>query len=306
MLLDYGELVGPDAPPDLGRGIESTRKRLWDLDSRYGEHSAGEGSGSHPRDDGSPGLPTLRRGAARQAAVTGGVRCIIYDSCDYFAAGLADALRASAGAAVRRVADRAQLAEQVRRFRPDVVIASLEPPSEACKVVRSVPNVPVLVMSWTLQEDQAFDIFRAGASAFAHKETSVSDLLATIDNVIRGSTIPLDCRSSSGGPTVRNRATTSSRLTPREHEIVDLLAVGLSNVQIARQMGIAHQTVKNHLHNAMRRSGVSSRLALLVQTRAQGGAVFGHLDAEVGPALAPDAIPALRDHDRGDLTARCN
>lgn len=172
-------------------------------------------------------------------------------------------------------------------------------------MVRSVPNVPVLVMSWTLQEDSAVEIFRAGASAFAHKETSVSDLLGTIDNVIRGLTVPLEGRSSSGRPTVRNRAMISGRLTPREHEIVDLLAVGLSNVQIARHMGIAHQTVKNHLHNAMRRSGASSRLALLVQTRAQGGAVFGHLDAEVGPALAPDASPALRDHDGGDRATGC-
>ncbi|HEX2699991.1 MAG TPA: response regulator transcription factor [Acidimicrobiales bacterium] len=196
--------------------------------------------------------------------------CLICDPCDYFAAGLAAAIDAAASAEVVRVADRRMVPDEVRRRRPDVVIASLEPPGEACELIATLGDVPVLVMSWSVREDQAVEVFRAGGRAFVHKETPVADLLRVMDEVASGLTVLPEARRAQRGPghlgaPVNDAA---AQLTPRESEIVSLLAVGLSNVQIARHMGIAHQTVKNHLHNAMRKLGVSSRLALLLHTKA--------------------------------------
>lgn len=181
-------------------------------------------------------------------------------------------------------ADVDEALEKVREAKPNVVLLDFgledhDSLSLTATVHSEVPSARVIVMGLLpLQEDVA-DYVRAGASGFIMKDASFDDFFATIRAVAAGAEVLPSAltnslfsqiaRNAAGGG--RARVLESVRLTNRERQVVDLLAEGLSNKEIANRLHIAVHTVKSHVHNVLEKLALRSRLEVAAFSHGAGG-----------------------------------
>jgi len=197
------------------------------------------------------------------------IRCVIGDRSVVFTEGLASVLRRSGEVAVVGATSTPdEVPALVNTLRPDVVIASFEPPALAVAVAQLVRDRPVLVLTWSRREDDLIDAVRAGAGGLVHKDAEPEEILQAIADVAAGrSAFPpgwerllVSRLDGHAGGTHRRRD--SVTLTQRERDIVQLIVDGHSNKALAAALGIAHQTAKNHVRHVMAKARVSSRTQL--------------------------------------------
>jgi DNA-binding NarL/FixJ family response regulator len=161
-------------------------------------------------------------------------------------------------------AERGDLAlELLNSLQPDVMLLDVRMPGmsgiETTRRVRAAfPKIRVLILS--AHADFAVEAFRAGASGYVLKSAHSSELVAALRSVFSGSTVIQGALAeglsifASGG---RSRAT--DLLSPREAQILQLIARGLTNRTIAREIGVAPRTAEQHVHNIFVKVGVRSR-----------------------------------------------
>jgi len=159
---------------------------------------------------------------------------------------------------------RAAVAE-AKRHRPDVAILDIGMPElngvEAARQIRAVsPVTEVLVLSAHGSEKLAREIFDAGGRGYLVKEDADQDLLAAVDAVRQHkpyftSKLADWVTRQMGEPTGK---ASRGRLTPREREIVQLLAEGKSNKEAATMLGISAKTIETHRANIMLKLNVHS------------------------------------------------
>jgi DNA-binding NarL/FixJ family response regulator len=159
---------------------------------------------------------------------------------------------------------RAAVAE-AKRLKPDVAILDIGMPElngvEAARQIRAVsPVTEVLVLSAHGSEKLAREIFDAGGRGYLVKEDADQDLLAAVDAVRQHkpyftSKLADWVTRQMGEPTGK---ASRSRLTPREREIVQLLAEGKSNKEAATMLGISVKTIETHRANIMLKLNVHS------------------------------------------------
>jgi DNA-binding NarL/FixJ family response regulator len=166
---------------------------------------------------------------------------------------------------------------------PDVVLVDIRLPSTngidlARRIVEGHPDATVVVLSAYDDEDYVRAALAVGASAYLLKTTPGADLVRAIRDARRG-TVVLDPGVARDrppdGPDGTVGGTASGALTARERQVVLLVARGLANKAIARQLGISTRTVEAHLNHAFEKLGASSRTELVtvaVATGALGGA----------------------------------
>ena len=156
----------------------------------------------------------------------------------------------------------------VEASHPDVVIMDVRLPGrsgiEACREIRSAfPDTKVLMLTAHSDDEALFSSIMAGAAGFVLKQVRGSDLVGAIRQVARGESL-LD-------PTVTARVLARLRgdgaqpndgtadLTPQERKILDLVAEGMTNRQIAEKVFLAEKTVKNYVSNILMKLGLSRR-----------------------------------------------
>lgn len=143
------------------------------------------------------------------------------------------------------------------------------------ELVGAFPEVRVIVMDMLPEPEEVVEFVRRGASGFVVKDASIEVFLDTIRRVAGGNQVlPADligtvfsyiASQAAARPTVS--ASRSVRLTRREHEVVGLIAEGMSNKAIARSLGISHHTVKSHVRNILEKLALHSRLQVAVYAR---------------------------------------
>jgi DNA-binding NarL/FixJ family response regulator len=163
-------------------------------------------------------------------------------------------------------------------LRPDVVVMDLHMPGmngvEATRelAVRA-PDVRVLILTMFEDDESVFAAMRAGASGYLLKDAEQDDVVRSIVAVARGDAV--------FGPAVaeRMRAVFASerrpvapfpQLTPREAEVLDLLAAGHDNAAIARRLGITSKTVRNSVSNIFLKLHVADRPQAIIRARNAG------------------------------------
>ncbi|MGW0948578.1 response regulator [Streptomyces sp. NPDC002623] len=167
----------------------------------------------------------------------------------------------------------------VRAHAPDVVLMDIRMPrTDGLQATRSMradsalDDVKILVLTTFETEQYVAEAMLSGANGFIGKGTDPPELLAAIETVARGdmalsatATLALVKRFQSQRhippPTTPGRL---AELTPREREMVTLVAKGLSNDGIAQFFQLSRHTVKTHINRAMTKLGVSERAQLVV------------------------------------------
>jgi DNA-binding NarL/FixJ family response regulator len=183
--------------------------------------------------------------------------------------GLRQFLDARPGFRVVGVAGRSsELLLKVEQRLPDIVLLDQSLPGalETLRGIRRVhPSCRVIALGEPLVDDTLLAWAESGVGGFVAREASVEDLLASIEAALRGE---LHCSPRVAGQLLRRLAARAELesaqpprlpLTGREAEIYRLLESGLSNKEIATQLGIEVGTVKNHVHNLLEKLRVRRR-----------------------------------------------
>ena len=205
------------------------------------------------------------------------VRVLLVDDDDLMRAGLGAVLSSDETIeVVGEVGKGRQALPQTRELRPDVVLMDVRMPdldgiTATREVLSATPSVKVLMLTTFEDDEYLFGALAAGASGFLLKRTSPEDLIAAIHTVAAGDALlaPAVTRRviDRGGrpPTVdasaRNRL---ERLTPREAEVLELVARGLSNAEIARTLVIEESTVKTHVKHVLGKLGLRDRVQAVI------------------------------------------
>ena len=171
---------------------------------------------------------------------------------------------------------------------PDVILMDLSLPSPGGiettqRVKRELPAAAIIVLSTEEDEDALFDAIKAGAAAFILKDIAPEDLVMVIRRVVAGEYLINDKVFSK--PAVASRVLKEFRelavygqeaapifapLSPREVEILDNIAQGMTNKQVAYALSISEQTVKNHMSSILRKLSVNDRTQAVVYAMRQG------------------------------------
>jgi DNA-binding NarL/FixJ family response regulator len=139
------------------------------------------------------------------------------------------------------------------------------------------PAVARVLISGEASTGIAAAAMQAGAQAFLRKSLSVREMVAALDEVLRGGVYwppeeQTQTRAAGGGapPCRAPGATTAQSLTARQLQALELLGQGKSNAQIAAELGISERTVKAHLSGVFDALGVDTRVRALVRARTLG------------------------------------
>ncbi|GAB3920644.1 DNA-binding response regulator [Microlunatus endophyticus] len=165
-----------------------------------------------------------------------------------------------------------------RRERPDVLLMDVRMPKldgiEATAMITAEPalaSVRVLIVTTFGLEEYVFGALRAGASGFIGKDADAGELRRAVEIIAAGQSL-LDpnatrhlidraLRGPGADPAARTRL---AGLTPREFEVLRMVAKGLSNDEIARDLVISQATARTHVARAMIKTGVRDRAQLVI------------------------------------------
>lgn len=145
-------------------------------------------------------------------------------------------------------------------------------------VRKASPEVKVIVMDLLPVQADIVAFVREGASGFLLKDATFDDFLETIRSVAAGAKVlPPSLTGSLFSQIVEQVVEQGKadligavRMTKREREVVDLIAEGMSNKEIAQQLNIATYTVKSHVHNILEKMALHTRLQVASYAHTQG------------------------------------
>jgi DNA-binding NarL/FixJ family response regulator len=164
---------------------------------------------------------------------------------------------------VGEAADGADAVEQARQMRPDVVLMDLLMPVmdgiAATRVIRrELPETEVLALTSVLESASVVEAIRAGAIGYLLKDTQAFELRKAIKAAAAGQ-VQLSPQASAYLLGAVRMPEMPEPLTPREMDVLRLLAQGQSNKEIARTLRLVEETVKSHVRHILAKLGVQSR-----------------------------------------------
>jgi len=197
------------------------------------------------------------------------IRVLICDDQEVVREGLQVMLRgASEIKVVGTAADGAAAVARLDATRPDVVLMDLRMPGvngiQATREIRQRrPGARVLVLTTYDADEWVFDAIRSGAAGYVLKDTPAEDLIAAIRAVAAGKT-PVDPKVAGRlfaqiARTAPVDAAPLAELSPRERDVLALLARGLSNADIAATVHLSEGTVRNYVSTILSKLGVADR-----------------------------------------------
>ena len=233
-------------------------------------------------------------------------RILLADDHEVVRRGLVSLLRAQPEWEVSgEASDGREAVDKALQMKPDVVILDIGMPNlnglEATRqILKANPQIKILILTLHDSEQVVRDILDAGARGFLLKSDAARDLIAALEALRRGKfyfTPKVGAmvmegylhRDTVAPPEPKNN---HSRLTPREREIVQLLAEGKSTKEVAVTLGMSVKTAETHRSNIMRKLDLHSVSALVLY------AVQNNIVHVVNPALTeqkaalPQALPA--------------
>ena len=217
------------------------------------------------------------------------IRILIVDDHALFRVGIANILgREREFDVVGEAAEGRSALEMAGMTSPNIVLMDLSLPAPGGiettqRIKRELPSTGIIVLAASEDEDALFDAIKAGAAAFILKDVGPDDLVTIIRRVSSGEYLIND--KVFAKPAVASRVLKEFRelavygqeaapifapLSPREVEILDNIAQGMTNKQVAYALSISEQTVKNHMSSILRKLAVNDRTQAVVYAMRQG------------------------------------
>src|ERR1700682_5195949 len=158
---------------------------------------------------------------------------------------------------------------------PDVVLLDFRLPdgtgAEAAAAIREIrPEAKLIFLTREDSDAARFAAVQSGASAFIHKSKAASDVVAAIRDVARGRMLITPRTIATLLAKRRGIDAQLQSLTPREKEVLRLMADGLSSPSVAAKLGISYTTVRTHIRSLGSKLGVHSKLEAIVKARELG------------------------------------
>ena len=204
-------------------------------------------------------------------------RVLIVDDDDLMRAGLRGVLSSDeAIEIVGEAGDGREAAYRTRLLRPDVVLMDVRMPdldgiSATRELLATSPEAKVVILTTFEQDDYIFGALTAGASGFLLKRTRPEELIAAIHTIAAGDSLLSPSVTSrviermAGQPELDGgQDPRLAELTPRETEVLELIARGLSNGEIAAELFIGESTVKTHLKRILAKLQVRDRVQAVI------------------------------------------
>jgi DNA-binding NarL/FixJ family response regulator len=205
------------------------------------------------------------------------VRVLIVDDDELMRAGLRGVLSNDERIeVVGEAGDGRDAVYRTRVLKPDVVLMDVRMPdvdgiTATHQVLAEVPEVRVVILTTFEQDDYIFGALSAGASGFLLKRTRPEELIAAIHTIAAGDSLLSPSVTSrviermGRQPTPdASRDARLDELTPREREVLELVARGLSNGEIAATLVIEESTVKTHVKRILLKLGVRDRVQAVI------------------------------------------
>ena len=210
------------------------------------------------------------------------IRCLLADDQPLIRAGLAMLLAAEPDLAVVGEADDGDAAVRMASaLRPDIVLMDVRMPGldgvGATRIITRDERIRVLILTTYHVDEAVYAALRAGADGFLLKDAAPDELVAAVRAIVAGEAW-LDPAVARGlltefaarpMPNVDTPAA-MRRLTPREREILILMAHGLSNAEIAERLVVGEATVKTHAGRVVMKLGVRDRTQAVVAAYRSG------------------------------------
>jgi DNA-binding NarL/FixJ family response regulator len=211
---------------------------------------------------------------------TGKTRVLVADDHALFRFGLKAMLRSTESfEVVGEAATGEEVVTLAGELKPDIILMDIQMPGingiEATRrIVRSDPGIGIVVVTMFEQDDSVFAAMRAGARGYVLKGADADEVVKVVRAVAEG--------EAHFGPDIARRlmsyfsdpkpATTVAfpELTAREGEVLDLIARGMSNQEIAKQLYVSQKTVRNHVSNVFLKLQVADRAQTIVRAREAG------------------------------------
>jgi DNA-binding NarL/FixJ family response regulator len=178
-----------------------------------------------------------------------------------------------------------------RRRQPDVVLMDVQMPdldgiSATRELTGASPAARILILTTFEEDDYIFGGLRAGASGFLLKRTRPEDLIRAVHTVAGGDSLlspsvtrrVIDRMASHTGSELSADGSAVEDLTPREREVLELMAGGLSNAEIAAELVIEESTVKTHVKRILMKLGLRDRVQAVIFAY-EHGLVAGRLSS---------------------------
>jgi DNA-binding NarL/FixJ family response regulator len=220
--------------------------------------------------------------------VTDPLRVLVADDQELVRAGFRLILEAAGFDVVGEAPDGAVAVELAARHRPDVVLMDIRMPAldgiaATRQLTASGPDAPKVVILTTFDlDDYVYEALRAGASGFLLKEAPRTDLIAAIRAAAAGDALlaPSVTRRLIEAFVARPAQTLPppsrlATLTPRERDILLLVARGRSNLEIARDLVVSEATVKTHVAHLLAKLGLRDRVQAVILAYETGAVTPG-------------------------------
>ncbi len=202
---------------------------------------------------------------------------LIVDDDHLMRAGLAELL--TADTRIRVVGDAAdglEAVELARALTPEVVLMDVRMPgmdgiAATRRLTAEAPDSKILILTTFEEDDYVFDALGAGASGFLLKRTRPEELIAAVHTIAEGDSLlsPSITRRViervTRHPTLeRAHSSTLDVLTPREREVLELIAGGLANREIAAALVVEESTVRTHVKRILMKLGLRDRVQAVI------------------------------------------
>lgn len=209
-------------------------------------------------------------------------RILLIDDHTLFRAGLSDLLRRRGIEVADDVGSGAEGLQRVAELNPDIVLLDMRMPqmdgiSVLKKLKENHPDMPVAMLTTSSDEGDLVGALRNGAQGYLLKDMEPDDLVVALRDIIAGKTVVAPDLAPVLASAVKSENQPKEEeddpfavLTPREYEILTLLAEGQSNKVIARNLGISDGTVKLHVKAILRKLNISSRITAAVMAVEHG------------------------------------
>lgn len=205
----------------------------------------------------------------------GKIRVLLIDDHSLFRAGLEGLLERRGINVVASIGEAERGVEAARELNPDIVLLDIRMPNtNGLKILAQLRELdkktPIVMLTTSREDTDIAEALQSGANGYLLKDMEPEDLISALQSIMKGETVVAQeltatlARVVQGNIQHRQDEDKLSELTPREREILTLIAEGGSNKVIARNLGITDGTVKLHVKSILRKLNVHSRVEAAV------------------------------------------